>query len=73
MQREVDGRQNGIYLIDFVISEMYETRASSSEAEQSPILPSSLYIRGWNSIYVINSGVEISWPRTEIGQTSFWY
>ena len=29
MQREVDGRQGGIYLIDFVISEVYETRASS--------------------------------------------
>lgn len=29
LQREVEGRQGGIYLIDFVISEMYETRASS--------------------------------------------
>lgn len=60
MQREVDGRQGGIHLIDFVISEMYETRASSWEQNRAHILPSSLYISCWNSVHVINSRVGIS-------------
>lgn len=55
----VDGRKGGICLIDFVISEMYETRESSQKQNRAYILPSSLYISCWNSVCVINSRVGI--------------
>ena len=67
----VDGRKGGICLIDFVISEMYETRESSQKQNRAYILPSSLYISCWNSVCVINSRVGISWPRPGWNRSGF--
>lgn len=60
----------GFYLIDFVISEVYEARAGSTEQKRAHILPSSLYSRCCQPVYIINGRVEISWQaQVGIGQT----
>lgn len=56
----------GFHLIDFVISVVYEARAGSKERTTAHLLPSSLYVRPYNSVYIINGQLEISW------QSSGW-
>lgn len=64
----------GIYLIDFVISEIYETGASSEEQNRAHILPSSLCPGRWKNVYVINSSRKrVSGVQAGTGHTSIFF